>query len=197
MAGNFSFGYWLKRQRKARDLTQVQLAQQVGVAVVTLRKIEADVRRPSLQLARRLAEIFELDAQERETLLAVARGALAADQLGITAKPVDPATYAPLAPAAPRPGATATFRTSHAGRAQATVPGISPGVPPQTGMRRDNLPAPPNQLIGRDGDVAAVCALLRRSDVRMVTLTGPAGAGKTRLALQVASQLLPDFAHGV
>ncbi len=41
-----SFGYWVRRRRKALDLTQEELAERVGCAVITLRKIEADERRP-------------------------------------------------------------------------------------------------------------------------------------------------------
>ena len=52
-----SFGEWLKRQRMGRGLTREQLAQQIGCAVVTLRKIEAEERRPSGQIVERLAEI--------------------------------------------------------------------------------------------------------------------------------------------
>ncbi len=49
-----SFGYWLRRRRKALDLTQDELARQVGCAIGTLKKIETDERRPSKQLAERL-----------------------------------------------------------------------------------------------------------------------------------------------
>ena len=60
-----------------------------------------------------------------------------------------------------------------------------------------NLPAQLTLLLGRDEAVRAIVALARRADVRLVTLTGPGGIGKTRLAIQVAADLLEDFADGV
>jgi predicted ATPase/DNA-binding CsgD family transcriptional regulator len=61
----------------------------------------------------------------------------------------------------------------------------------------NNLPAQLTSLIGREQQVKAVCALLRRKDVRLVTLTGMGGIGKTRLGIQVASELLDVFPDGV
>jgi predicted ATPase/DNA-binding CsgD family transcriptional regulator len=60
-----------------------------------------------------------------------------------------------------------------------------------------NLPVQLTPLLGRAQEVAAACTLLRRPDVRLTTLTGTGGIGKTRLALQVATDLLADFADGV
>ncbi|MBI3962615.1 MAG: AAA family ATPase, partial [Deinococcus sp.] len=61
--------------------------------------------------------------------------------------------------------------------------------------RRHNLPVPLTRLIGREGEVAAVKRVL--GITRLLTLTGAGGCGKTRLALQVAAELVETFANGV
>ena len=61
----------------------------------------------------------------------------------------------------------------------------------------NNLPIQATRLIGRENEVSAVVQLLRRDDVRLVTLTGPGGTGKTRLSLQVAGEMLAEFENGV
>jgi predicted ATPase len=60
-----------------------------------------------------------------------------------------------------------------------------------------NLPAPPTPLIGRERDVAAVRQRLLREDTRLLTLVGPPGIGKTRLALKVAADVRDCFDDGV
>ena len=70
--------------------------------------------------------------------------------------------------------------------------------PPRTIERRGPaLPVPPTALLGREHEVAAVRALLLGEGVRLVTLTGPGGIGKTRLGLQVAAELSEHFGDGV
>src|SRR5215212_6403723 len=63
--------------------------------------------------------------------------------------------------------------------------------------RVHNLRTPLSAFIGRESQVAAVVDLLRRDDVRLVTLTGPGGVGKTRLATAAATEAVDDFRDGV
>jgi predicted ATPase/class 3 adenylate cyclase len=82
---------------------------------------------------------------------------------------------------------------------QLVAAGLEREFPPLATLenRQTNLPPQPTPLIGRARELAEVVALLRRPEVRFLTLTGPGGAGKSRLALQAAADLLDDFGDGV
>ena len=164
---NYSFGYLVRRYRQALDLTQTDLARQVGCALVTISKIERDERRPSRQMAGILAERLNIPAADRDLFIAAALGERAVDNLALETRPAEP-------PVAPVP----------------TGNGHTP-------QRRHNLPAPTTRLVGRHNELDSVRSLLLRPDVRLLTLTGPAGTGKTRLSLEVATQVVDEFSDGV
>jgi predicted ATPase/transcriptional regulator with XRE-family HTH domain len=156
----FSFGIWLRRRRRALDLTQAELAQRVGCATITIRRIEADDLRPSLEIAERLSVCLDIPEAERAAFLAAARAERSVDTL-------------------PQP-LSLSLEPSHA----ETQP-----------EQRTNLPFPLTNFVGRVNERAELVELLRAN--RLVTLTGTGGSGKTRLALQVSSDLLERFADGV
>jgi class 3 adenylate cyclase len=69
--------------------------------------------------------------------------------------------------------------------------------PPLKSLYRTNLPVPSTPFMGRARELSEVVGLLMREDVRLLTLTGPGGTGKTRLALQAAAEAADDFPDGV
>ena len=156
-----SFGQWLKKRRRALDLTQEELAQRVPCAVITVQKIEANERRPSKQMAERLAEHLDVAAEDLPAFV----------------------TFARMKPGAQWP-ATA-WRVAH----------LAPWSPWRRHLT--NLPVQPTRLIGRDRDVAAVRQRLLGDGTRLLTLLGPPGVGKTRLAVQVGAVVLDDFGDGL
>src|SRR5215213_9079358 len=81
---------------------------------------------------------------------------------------------------------------------QLSAPGLPVEFPPLRTLDtyRNNLPLQPTPLVGREKEVSEVCDLLRGTETRLLTLTGPGGIGKTRLALQAAADLLDDFPDG-
>ncbi|MBC8074852.1 MAG: helix-turn-helix domain-containing protein, partial [Chloroflexales bacterium] len=144
-----SFGYWVRRRRKALDLTQRALADQVGCSLVTVKKIEADERQPSQQLAERFAHTLAVPPEERAAFLARARGLLPPDHLATAGEPRSPITLTTPAP----------------------------------------LPLEPTPFIGRAAELQQLHRMLADPDCRLLTLLGPGGIGKTRLALRAAVTL--------
>jgi predicted ATPase len=82
---------------------------------------------------------------------------------------------------------------------QLVMAGLPDQFPPLKSLEAfaHNLPAQSTPLIGRDGEVATIIELLSRQEVRLLTLSGPGGIGKTRLSLQVGSEIVDRFGDGV
>jgi DNA-binding SARP family transcriptional activator len=72
-----------------------------------------------------------------------------------------------------------------------------PALALPTARARSNIPAPLTPLVGRRLELAALTSLVRAGQARLLTLTGPGGTGKTRLAVESAWELVSDFADGV
>jgi predicted ATPase/transcriptional regulator with XRE-family HTH domain len=174
-----SFGRWLQRRRKALDLTQEALAQRVACAAETLRKIEADARRPSRQMAERLAEALEIPEADRAAFIKAARTELAVDRL---AHPTQDLPQIALIPPKTLSSEAVPFLLT-----QITSPSSKKLI--------TNLPAPLTTFIGREKEQSDVMDLNTKH--RLVTLTGSGGVGKTRLSLKVGEQLLGSYADGV
>jgi predicted ATPase/transcriptional regulator with XRE-family HTH domain len=166
---HLTFGRWLKLRRRGLGLTQAQLGQQIGYAGESIRKVEADELRPSRQMAEKLATALEITPDERAAFIRFARDEAVHDEVVL---PVQTRTQRSLPPL-------------HAGTHIAS-----------TSLRTQNLPLPRDPLIGREWEVAAIQNLLLRPTTGLVTLTGPGGVGKTRLALQIAANLLVHSAPG-
>jgi transcriptional regulator with XRE-family HTH domain len=166
--GDMFFGLWLRHRRRELDLTQNQLAHQVGCVADTVRKLEAGMRRPSRAMAERLALCLSIPVAEHDSFLAAARTGRALLNREVLTRTA-PTT---VAPASEPTSSTTRPRTSR-------------------------LPASMSSFIGREWEVATVRARLQTPEVRLVTLTGAGGIGKTRLALQVAGELHDIAAHGV
>jgi transcriptional regulator with XRE-family HTH domain len=115
-----SFGAWLRRRRKALDLTQEALAQLVGCSVVSIRKFEGDEQRPSRPMAERLAAQLQIPIDQQPAFIQYAR-------LGLDAAPPD----LPLPTAAQLPARAELVVDQLAAAATRLIPGVAP-APPST-----------------------------------------------------------------
>ena len=156
-----SFGYWLRRRRKALDLTQEALAQRVSCSVFSIRKVEADERRPSRRLAERLAASLAIPEEERRDFLDAARAVHGANRLRLDALPADTDERG-TAPAA----ATHSPLDSAIGAATETTP-----------------------FVGRSNEYGLLIGLIARLTAgagHTVLIEGEPGIGKSRLLREVA-----------
>jgi predicted ATPase/transcriptional regulator with XRE-family HTH domain len=160
------FGAWLKKRRRQLDLTQQELGQRAGCSSATVKKIEAGDLKPSKQLAETMAIALDITADRRAAFVHFARN-------GESEQAWD-AFNAGLN-AAPNAAVTASA-------AQAPA--------------YNNLPAQFTELVGRERELKAIARLLHQPAIRLLTLVGTPGTGKTRLACEVASAVWQDFEHG-
>jgi len=173
------FGEWVKRRRRALDLTQEELAQRAGCSKFALRKIESGERRPSRQLAELLAESLEISSEQKETFVKIARGMLNLERL----------------------------QSQLLGSSFASIPDfstlVSTGSPQQLSTSLQpasvlsRIPLQSTPLLGRDSELAAMERLFNNSQCRLLTLTGMGGIGKTHLAIEFATRQQPMFSAGV
>ncbi len=110
-------------------------------------------------------------------------------------------TADPMQPAEPADTANADVADDNGEATEAPLP--PPGLVP-SGQERgtsspvpSNVPSPLTRLIGRDEEVAAIQALVLRADVRLITIVGAPGIGKSRLATHTAAMVAPTFPDGV
>lgn len=161
MESTASFGQWVRTRRTSLRLTQGELARRIPCAEITIRKIEADERRPSPAIAQGLAQHLQLSDDLTARFLKAARGDLSPDHLPLLQDdPARPRYWLPVL-----------------SRADLAIPGTS--------------------FLGRTQEVTHLCALLQQPDVRLLTLAGPPGIGKSRLSLHVAAELSSAFLNGV
>lgn len=91
-----SFGEWIKQHRQSKRLTQKEIAASVYCSVAMIKKIEADERHPSLELAEALAAVLEIPASQRVLFVQCARGERSVDQLSQAHSTLSPSFAPPL-----------------------------------------------------------------------------------------------------
>lgn len=145
-----------------------------------------------LRRARRVADLSQEELAERAGLSARAISAL---ERGVNRAP-RPDTLDMLADAlALSPDERRRWQQMR--RQQASRPGEPSAHAATRAAPLNNLPSQPTRFFGREDDIVALTRTLHDADTRLVTLTGPGGTGKTRLALRVASSLLDTWTDGV
>lgn len=165
-----TFGTWLKVRRRQLDITQAELAKRASCSLVTIRKIEQNDRRPSKALAAVMATALAIPAETITDFVTFARTAPDGTVIPKTLQSVDPLS---MQPASNAPQAATQIDRSPAG----------------TRDRRYRLPRSTTPFIGREAEIASVIAFLRDPTVPLVSILGPGGMGKTRLALAAADHL--------
>lgn len=160
------FGRWVKQRRKQLDLTQIELAESAGCSIDSVRKIEAGSLRPSRQLAELLAKSLKVEPESIAAFVAFARTGEGGQMLDKQ---------------------ESSLKVEQPSIFDSAFDSAEPPT---------NLPVALSPFIGREAEVARIHSLLWQSSVRLVTLMGPPGIGKTRTSIEAATRLLGDYPHG-
>ena len=149
-------------------MSRTVLARQIACSPVTIKKIERDERRPSEQLAELLATHLNVPPEDQEDFLRRARGEFV------------PQLNSPLEMS------LAEARDSTKDNSSTNIDKLP-----------HNLPNQSTSFVGRDQDLAEIASRLASPACRLLTILGPGGMGKTRLAIEAAAAQLPHFTDGV
>jgi predicted ATPase/DNA-binding CsgD family transcriptional regulator/DNA-binding XRE family transcriptional regulator len=163
------FGALLLRLRAAAGLTQEQLAARAGLSPNAISALESGKRRaPRFATVELLAAALALDGQQRHELVAAARSSVGSAR-----------------------GASAIGQTSTVAGAGPSADDTGSNASAARDPRRQpwRSTAAPTPLVGRVHELEAIVRSLVTGETRLLTLTGPAGVGKTRLALEAAARL--------
>ena len=213
------FAAWLRAQRTQHDLTQEALAEQVGCSVDMIRKLEAATRQPSATLRRLLTARLAPPPNPADPPAAEPFGSWLRQQrkvrdwtqedlgqrIGYTKDTIHLIEVGKMRPARKVVAQLAEVLQIAPGdqpgflawaRGVGPAPRQRPPRPRGRTARPTNLPRPLTALLGREAALRDVVTLLDTPTVRLVTLTGAPGIGKTRLSLAVAATMRDQFADG-
>jgi len=167
---SLTFGEWLRARRISMELTREQLAQRAYCSVVTVNKLQSNQLIPSVILAEALAVALAVPEAQRAAFVRFARA---------------PRNEPTLAPSPPQPNP-----------AQPDVPAAAQAIVSMTAPQLPALPAALTSFVGRTTELQQLASLLSQPHVRLLTLTGPPGTGKTRLGLELARSIAHDYPDG-
>lgn len=212
-------GDWLRTRRKALGLTQGALGERVGCSQEWIKQIEGGRKQPGAALRARLRACLDpgaaappppaltlstwLRAQRAAHDLTQAQLAAGLHYALPTVKGLEQGTQRPSALLAAR--IAAFFDVPEAAwpgfiqwaRGVPAPTAVAPPLPAVGAAGSVHLPSPLTSFIGRSLEVVRVVDRLRQRRVRLLTLTGPGGVGKTRVALAAGTALATDFSDGV